>query len=266
MGGASSEANTQPAAPVVASYQPKQGLTTQQRLRQSLYLLEEGDAAAARMELMLYLDAQPDSRAGRDLLQQIDLSAWDYFPEDYREIELASGQSLSNISKAYLGSLYKFHALAKYNGIAKPRKLGAGQKIRIPLTPQAQAVFDALDNPESSEQLVSEVEDALEADPDLDVEAQLEADEVTGDLLIVEQPLTESEKVVEVLEVESAPALPAPDVEAMHREALNAYRAQDLTRAIELWDQVLAIDPGYENASLYRSQALELQKKLRSLM
>ena len=37
-------------------------------------------------------------------------------------------------------------------------------------------------------------------------------------------------------------------------------------RAIALWDELLAIEPDHENARLYRSQALELQQKLRSLM
>ena len=54
------------------------------------------------------------------------------------------------------------------------------------------------------------------------------------------------------------------DAERLHRDALNAYRAQDLEQAIALWNQVLAKDPDHESARLYRAQALELQKKLGS--
>ena len=54
-------------------------------------------------------------------------------------------------------------------------------------------------------------------------------------------------------------------VDQMHLEALNAYRAQDLSRAIALWDEVLTIQPDHENARLYRAQALQLQQRLRDL-
>ena len=50
--------------------------------------------------------------------------------------------------------------------------------------------------------------------------------------------------------------------DALHREALNEFRAQNLDNAIALWNKVLVIDPGYEQARLYRSQAIELKEKL----
>ena len=50
--------------------------------------------------------------------------------------------------------------------------------------------------------------------------------------------------------------------DALHREALNEFRAQNLDNAITLWDKVLLIDPGYEQARLYRSQAIGLKEKL----
>jgi len=233
----------------VAPYVPKQGLSAQQRIREALMLLEEGDESAARVEVVLYLQQQPRSELGQDLLRQINLPAADYFPTDYRKIELASGQSLSNISNEYLGSVYKFHALAKYNMIAEPRKLAAGQTIRIPLTDKALAVFESQDSGSVDAAVDDPAEDSL-------IETE-----------VVEAVETESAEIVEVetVEVNEVEIVAAPDVEKMHREALNAYRAQDLSKAIDLWDQVLAVDPGYENASLYRAQAIQLQNKLRNL-
>jgi hypothetical protein len=76
------------------------------------------------------------------------------------------------------------------------------------------------------------------------------------------EPVTEKPVLQTELQPEDAPAT---DAATLHREALDAYRAQDLNRAIELWDQVLIIDPDHENARLYRAQAVELQVKLRSL-
>ena len=53
--------------------------------------------------------------------------------------------------------------------------------------------------------------------------------------------------------------------DSLHRQALNAYRAQDLDKAIGLWDQLLELAPDYESASIYRSQAVELRNKLTKL-
>jgi hypothetical protein len=43
------------------------------------------------------------------------------------------------------------------------------------------------------------------------------------------------------------------------------YRDQKLDQAIALWDHVLAIDPGYERATIYRARAIELQHRLKQI-
>ena len=106
-----------------SNYVAQTGLTAQQRFREVLNLLEDGEPAAARIELMIYLDARPNSDVAQDILRQIDLPSADYLPRDFEEITLASGQSLSTLSEKYLGSLYQFHALAKFNGIDRPRSI-----------------------------------------------------------------------------------------------------------------------------------------------
>jgi hypothetical protein len=228
------------------AYVPQEGLSSQQRFREALNLLEDGQPLAARGELILYLEQKPGSDTGADLLQQIDLPALDYFPEDYREVQLAPGQSLSTLARQYLGSIYQFYALAKYNGIAVPHSLRVGQTIRIPLTTEARSAFAAQD---------SAVKTTTPGAITPNVAVDAPKDDTT-------EPVTEKP----VLQSEPQPEdTPAADVATLHREALDAYRAQDLNRAIELWDQVLIIDPDHENARLYRAQAVELQVKLRSL-
>jgi len=217
-----------------SDYTPIQGMSAQQRLRQAINLLEQGNGSTARAELQLLLKQQPSHHLAADLLQQIDTPIEDYFPTNFREIVLSPGQSLSTISKIYLGSAYKFHALARFNGIAEPRKLGAGRTIRIPLTSEALAAFEAQAQPEAE----------LPPEP----EPETNPDAITP----VEKPVEET-------------PITADELENMYRQALNAYRAQDLSKAIELWGQVLSIDPDYENASIYRSQAIQLQNKLRDL-
>ena len=227
-------------------YTPLEGLCSQERLKAVLFLLQAGEPLPAREELLIYLEQNPKSEVGRDLLRQIDMSADDYFPQTYREIRLTEGESLSTLSRDYLGSLYKFHALAKYNGVSEPRSVRVGQTIRIPMTDHAREVFSA-DAPAS--QSIS-----TPHPPD-------EPAESGGAVGVVDSPSVQRPTAG------TKPVIPETDsslaqVETLHREALDAYRAQDLDKAIQLWDEVLRIDPDYERARLYRSQAAELREKL----
>ena len=52
-------------------------------------------------------------------------------------------------------------------------------------------------------------------------------------------------------------------VATFHQRAIVLYRDQQLDPAIALWDRVLAIDPGYEPATVYRTRALELKQRLK---
>lgn len=259
-------AEQQPVEPVA---QP--GLTPQERFREALRMLEDGQPRHARAELAAYLLEKPRSEVARDLLRQLDEDAEVYYPGSYREVTLASGESLSTLAQRYLGSVYQFYALAKYNGIAEPRRLRAGQILKVPLTETARASFAVEDDPESLAREVAAEAEALatgaaiqqeaaaDAGPDADVETAIAgagpAGEETG-----EEPLPQP-----ALQPAAVVTAPADESGELHRRALNAYRAQDLDGAIALWDQVLALDPDHENAGLYRAQALELQSKLRRL-
>jgi tetratricopeptide (TPR) repeat protein len=220
-----------------SDYVAQSDLSSQQRFREVMKLLEFGDASAARVELVIYLESYPNSDIAKDLLAQIDLPSSEYFPSDFEEVDLASGQSLSTLSKQYLGSLYRFHALAKYNNIAEPRSTKVGQRIRIPLTDEARVAF-------ASER----------------AKAGVPGDENTP-TLPVPQSQTEQANIKPATSEEQL----ADKADDLYRRAVDAFRAQDLDEAIALWDKVLEIDPNYENAMLQRSQAIELKEKLSNI-
>ncbi|MFK7976049.1 MAG: hypothetical protein AB8C02_07920 [Halioglobus sp.] len=246
---------SQPVA--VPAYTPEPSLSDKARFREALLLLERGEAANARAELQLYLVTQPNSKVALDIVRQIDLPPHEYFPSDYREVTLPSGVSLSSLSKRYLGSVFKFHALAKYNGILRPGDLTAGEDIKVPLTAAAIKSFAADD-------AIVEAVTKDGANASAAPAAQLQQEEQTASDI-------ESAAVEEVKAAAAAPAKPAePDlseaqIDKLHRTALRAYRAQNLDKAIALWDRVLAADSTHESAMLYRSQAIELKQKLRRL-
>ena len=54
-----------------------------------------------------------------------------------------------------------------------------------------------------------------------------------------------------------------PEVaEIYHKQAMTAFRRQDLDQALAIWDKVLAIDPENQKAKLNRLLALDLKERL----
>lgn len=134
---------TEPPPETAPHYVAEPGLKPQQRIERVIKQLEKGEAGQAKAELEAYLAAVPSSKVAKDLLRQIDLPSSEYYPTASRDITLGAGDSFSVLAQKYLGSYYQFYALAKYNGIAAPRDVSAGRKIRIPLTAHARQVFEA---------------------------------------------------------------------------------------------------------------------------
>lgn len=143
--------------------QAQAGLTPKQRMTKALDALDKGQTQVAYAELQEYLVTFPNSPRANKLVNQIKTPISDFYPEDFFSIELESGQSLSTLSKKYLGSPWEFYALAKYNDIAVPNKVNIGDEIKIPLTQLARSVREketlaaeeqadiAIENPVSSE-------------------------------------------------------------------------------------------------------------------
>jgi tetratricopeptide (TPR) repeat protein len=266
-GGVDSAEKTE-SIPVEPAYIPQEGLSAKDRFRTALDLLEGGEPESARAELTLYLQDQPNSGIARSLLEQIDTPIAEFFPAEYQEVTLQSGESLSTLAGNYLGSVYLFHSLARYNGIAEPRKLTAGQVIRIPLTEEAVAAFAAGPSGDREAEASSEVSVASEPAPAPELETKSEPEiksesrPPAADPVIIDSPVVGEMAAAAQSAEESSPLA---DVESLHREALDAYRAQNLDKAISLWDQALALDPQHENARLYRSQAVELREKLSNI-
>jgi tetratricopeptide (TPR) repeat protein len=54
-------------------------------------------------------------------------------------------------------------------------------------------------------------------------------------------------------------------VENYHKQAMVLYRKQELSQAIEIWDNVLQLDPDHQLAKQYRARALKLKRKIEQL-
>ncbi|MBQ0780909.1 MAG: LysM peptidoglycan-binding domain-containing protein [Thalassolituus oleivorans] len=213
-------------------------LSTDERLREVFHQLELGEVGQAEAELDAYLVEKPEGKVAADLKRQIDLGSSEYYPAESFDVTLMSGQSLSTLAQKYLGTAYQFYALAKYNGIARPNDLKAGQVVRIPLTDFARQALENLRAVETEPVQVSDVESDIEG---------------TADTAVAEE--------LPVLEVQDLEAT----ADEYHKQASMAFRRQELDQAIALWDKVLEIDPSHQHAMSGRLQAMELRKKLLDL-
>lgn len=54
-------------------------------------------------------------------------------------------------------------------------------------------------------------------------------------------------------------------VESYHKKAMVLYRKQELSQAIQIWDEILQIDPDFELAKQYKAKALELKRRIEQL-
>ena len=121
---------------VVQQFVAEPGLSNRQRLRKAIDQLALGNAGQAEAELRAYIENVANSKIASELLGQIITPINELYPEEFVEVPLSDGTSLSSVAKEYLGNSLQFYGLARYNGIKEPGKTVVGQQIKIPLTEQ----------------------------------------------------------------------------------------------------------------------------------
>lgn len=123
-----------PPAPVGPVATP--GLEPRERLRRAIDLLGAGQSAQARAEVAQLLMDQPGSSAGRKLLDQIDKDPRTLLGERNYPYKVRPGETMSVLADRFLGDPIMFWGLARYNNIAAPDQMAAGQTLLIPGVPK----------------------------------------------------------------------------------------------------------------------------------
>jgi LysM repeat protein len=103
----------------------------QQRAKRAAEMLQEGEVDTTRIELQRSLKLDPDNVIASTLQRQLDEDPTVILGKDHFPYTVVSGDTLSRIADRFLGDKYMFYALARYNGITKPRRLPAGQVIQV---------------------------------------------------------------------------------------------------------------------------------------
>jgi tetratricopeptide (TPR) repeat protein len=256
---------TQPAAtpsPVApAQERPPRTLTT--IINNELQL---GHYADGEADLRQYVKQHPADRAAQAMLHQLTTDPRQALGEEWRPHIVQAGESYSSLAARYLGDANRFLILARYNHSTNPSLLRVGETLHMPKSARGAPVaveapapiadtdhHDVATVSESraarAQRLQSESEGLLDRGHNDQALARL------GEALAIDPQL----KPVDA----KTTSLRTQLLSSYHERAIVLYRDQQLEQAIALWDRLLAIEPGYEPAIVYRTRALELQHRLK---
>lgn len=233
--------------------------------------IQHGRYAEGETALRQYLVEHPGDGAARAMLHQLTVVPAQMLGRHARDYTAKSGDSYSNLAARYLGDASLFVVLARYNGSDNPSDLRVGQTLRLPLSTSGTSevaggvVADALTSRAATGTQASAIIDTSPAAKARRLQdesvALLRAGRKQDALQRLDQALLLQPKLKPNGAI--ATSLRKQLVANYHEQAVVLYRDQKLDPAIALWDRVLAIDPGFEPAVIYRARALELKRRLK---
>ena len=261
------------APPVVAPRPAEPELSPAQARAQSQKLaleavdqLQGGDEIAARQTLAKALALDPANEIAKKMNDQIEADAQKELGPTFFRYTVARDDSLSKLAAQYLGDRYRFYILAKYNDIANPSRLAAGQVIKIPGKAPPPG---AMPRPGTAEGVEAAKAPAAETPPP-----------AGGDLAALMQKGRQQQAVgnlegayatyIEAVSrfpgnrdaIAQRDAVKLALIRKYDREGIQAFQRQNLDLAISKWDRILELDPTNQKASLERDRALDLKKKM----
>jgi len=268
--------------PVKPAPPPEPQLTPAQAKQQAHKLtidaiaqLQNGEVAAAQKLLDQAQALDPTNDLARKMQDQIKADPQKELGTVFFRYTVQRDDSLSKIAQTYMGDRFKFHILAKYNDIANPSKLAAGQVIKVPgRGPAAAAASAATAAPAAPA--------ARGAEPAEDVAKAAAIETATprnASMALMEQgrdfqKAGNLEGAYDAFR-EAASRDPGNRDAALQRdatrqalarryerEATQAFQRQNLDEAIGKWDRVLALEPSNQKAKLERERAIDLRKKM----
>jgi len=246
----------------------------------STYLLH-GRYAEGEQRLRQYLAKYPSDRAAQGLLRQLTADPKTVLGAQSRSYGVQAGDSYSTLAARHLGDSNLFLILARYNGSTNPSSLRVGDAVRLPLA-GARVALSSDGSAKASGASRGTVASVAPAVAPLIAPSSAPAGEspsAKAQRLQAESNalLSQGQKDQALARLDEALTLdphltPAGNqalrgqlLASYHERAVVLYRDQKLDRAIALWDRVLAIDPGYERAVIYRARAVELQQRLKQI-
>jgi tetratricopeptide (TPR) repeat protein len=264
-----------PAAPVAPPPPPtaSQQQQAQKIALSAVDLLEAGNEPDARIELQRALAIDPANKLALNLMRQMNEDPFTLLGRESFPYNIRAGESLSKVAGRFLGDVYLFHALAKYNSIKVPRQVGEGQTIRVPGKAPAPERAEPRRAARDVEPAPAPAPPAAPAAPPPPPEPTLaERAMRAGDTAAAagnwDKAYAEYRQAAGLGLIGATAKADAAGkrlVDQHSRNARNAMARQDLDGAIRAWDRVLELDPSNETARLERQKALRLKEKVKAL-
>lgn len=258
-----------PAPAPVPELSPAQAKAQAQRLSlDAVEQLQSGDEAAARITLDKAVAMDPSNDLAKKLQDQIKADAQKELGTVFFRYTVQRDDSLSKLAQQYMGDRFRFYILAKYNDMANPSKLAAGQVIKIPgrqpaspppvaapAVPAAPAADAAVPSAASEAKPPGDVAELLQKGKDLETKGNLEGAYAAYSEAAKKTP-------VNAEAVRRRDASKTALLRSLDREGTQAFQRQNLDLAIAKWDRVLELDPNNQKAKLERERCLDLKKKM----
>ena len=130
---ATATSSSQPAFAATGTETSNGDAAAREHLQIAMNALQVGHEAVAKTELNAVLRQDPENKAARSLLAQIQTDPARYFgsPDSFN-YTLQPGDTLSSVAQRFLDEPLKFHILARFNGITDPTRLAPGRVIKVP--------------------------------------------------------------------------------------------------------------------------------------
>ena len=270
------EVAPQPVTPTAPDLSPAQAKAQAQKLAlEAVDRLQNGDEPAARQLLTTAQGLDPANDIARKMSEQINADAQKELGAVFFRYTVQRDDSLSKLAQQYLGDRFRFYILAKYNDMASPSKLAAGQVIKIP--GRAPATPPTTPPPTAAPEVAPSAPPPV-AEPAAPAPAPAPAPanalaallekgrrlQASGDLAGAYGAFSDATALAPgnrdaVLQRDAAKAAL---IRSYDREATQAFQRQNLDLAIAKWDQLLGLDPANQKAKLERERAIELKKKM----
>jgi LysM repeat protein len=201
-------------------------------LKQAAEQLNEGNEDSAREEIAQALLLDPGNKTGTCLQRGLTADPVATLGRDSTSYTVRPGDTLGSIAQRALGESCEFYLLARYNMIRVPSRLYVGQVLKVPGKV-------ALAAPERT---------AKPAEPTPTEATARPADSAPS------SPGS-PRGAMKAAEIKA-------QIERHQRNAIAAFRKQDLATSIKEWERVLELDPHNDLARARRQEAIELQRRL----
>jgi tetratricopeptide (TPR) repeat protein len=202
-------------------------------LKQAAEQLNEGNEEVAREDITQALTLDPGNKTGTCLLRGLTADPISTLGRDSTSYAVRPGDTLGSIAQRALGDGCEFYLLARYNQIRVPSKLYAGQILKVP----GKVALTAPDR--TARPAETPANEAAKTAPSDSAPSNFGS----------------SRGAMRAAEVKA-------QIERYQRNAITAFRKQDLTTAIKEWDKLLELDPNNDLAKARRQEAIELQRRL----